>query len=122
MDSFQGADYINLQPGDSNVPYRFNITVASSSKRNDGHLPYGSTLCSSTARAHCAGGSTVGTSNIVGAVSVSSEDVLCRLNYSTDAGLGEFHIKIIVTASVQGSTVIPLVKQLDFNRVYMKDR
>lgn len=122
MDNFEGADYINLQPGDSDVPFRFNITVASSSKKNDGHLPYNSTLIKSTASAHHNKGSTVGTSGIVGAVSVSSEVVICRLNYSTGAGLGLFHLKLTVVASVQGSTADPFKRQLDFNRIYIKDR
>lgn len=122
MDDFQGADYINLQPGDSNVPYRFRVTVASSSRKNDGHLPYGSTLVTSSGGAHNVSGSTVGTSGIVGTVSVSSQDILCRLNYSTGAGLGEFHLKFAIKASVQNSTTVHLAKQLDFNRVYIKDR
>jgi len=122
LDIFQGSDDINLQPGDSNVPYRFNITVASSSKKNDGYMPFGSTLHKSTASAHHSYGSTSGTSDMIGAVTLSSNEVVIRMNWVDSLDLGLYHMKITITSSVQGSTTIPMVRQLDFNRVYLRDR
>ena len=121
-DDFQGSDYIDLEPGSSNVPYRFNITVASSSKKNDGHLPYGSTLHTSTARAHHSGGSTAGTTALISSVSVSSQDVIVTMNYTSELSAGLYHMRLNITASVQGSTATPLRKHLDFDRIYLKDR
>jgi hypothetical protein len=120
MDHFQGADYIRLFEGDSNVPFRFNVTVATSSGKNDGHLPYGSTICKSTCRVHHSEGSTVGTSNIIGSVTQSSWDIMVNMNYTTEVPAGLYHMIAITKISILGSTTVHGIKNIHFNRIYIE--
>ena len=45
-DHFQGTDHIELQPNDQNIPVRMKFKAASASTKNDGSMPYGSTVAS----------------------------------------------------------------------------
>lgn len=121
MDSFQGSGTINIQKGSSNVPYRFQITVASSSQKNDGALPYASTVRSFTVLAHPVG-STASSTHFVGAMSLSSNTLITRLNWTTQIRPGIYQMEFKVVASVSHSTATPLKRQYDFARVYLKER
>ena len=121
VDRFQGDDHITIRPWTSNVPSYFQVTVASSSSKNDGGLPYGSTVCSFDIKVSHKSGSTVNTSGLVGNSSLNGNIIMARLNYSTHLSEGIYHLDFVVTASVGGSTDVPLKKPFSFERVYVKD-
>lgn len=120
-DSFVGTGTINLQRGTSNVPYRFKITVATSSNKNDGALPYGSTVHSFTILASPMN-STVSSTQFIQTKSQSSNELVTNLTWTTQIKPGIYRMEFKVTASVAHSTVSPLRRQFDFARVYLKER
>jgi len=120
-DDFQGTGKINLQPGSSNVPYRFRVTVATSSQKNDGMLPYGSTMMSYTVREKQMG-TTVSSSKMVVTKSLDGNEMVLRMTWTTQINPGHYGLEFNILATVSGSTLNPLKKQLDFNRVYLKRR
>lgn len=124
-DHFQGSNLIQLQPGDTSVPFKFQFTVASSSGKSDGALPYASTVVSCVADAHRGNdGVAVSTGSIVQAASDFSYDgntVVIPLTYSSSVGDGIYHLSIGVTASINGSTSDLFVKEFDFNRISVGD-
>ena len=121
MDSFQGTGTINLQRGTSNVPYRFQLTVASSSTLNDGALPHASSLCSFTMLCHPIKSTQASTQCIV-TKSQSSNQMILRLTWTTQINPGMYQLEFKVVASVNGSTLTPIKRQFDFARVYLKER
>jgi hypothetical protein len=120
-DSFAGTGTINLQRGTSNVPYRFQVTVASSSRLNDGALPYASTLCSFTMLCHPVN-STVASTQIIVTKSQSSNQMILRLTWTTQVRPGIYNLEFKIVASINGSTITPIRRQFDFARVYLKER
>lgn len=121
MDSFQGNATINLQRGTSNVPYRFQITVATSSNRNDGALPYGSTVASFTILAHPVGSTRSSTQFIVDKTQ-SGNELITRLTWTTQINPGIYQMEFKVSCSVNGVLTTPLKRQFDFARVILKER
>lgn len=122
-DHFQGSGSITIQPGSSNEPYSFNVTIATSSTLNNGHLPYGSTVHKCTVKAHRKDGSTqYGSSDLISGSSLNGNGTMVRLSFSTAMTYGLYHLTLNVTASVNGSTASPFKRELDFNRVYVRDR
>ena len=127
-DNFQGSNLIEIQPGDTNVPYQFGFSVASSSGRADGSFPFGSTLSSITCDAHRVDGVAVSTGNMVQATSDFNYDgnnVVIPLTYSTELmstelGAGRYHLEIMATVVIQGNTSDLFIKQFDFDRVEVK--
>ena len=122
VDSFKGTGVINLQPGDTSIPYRFRLTVATSSNLNNGTLPYNSSVCSASAQIRQRNGSSVGTSDLLVASTEDGNTLIAKLGYSTNVVRGLHHIRWIATCSVAGSTVTPMKKELDFNRLWIKNR
>lgn len=124
-DSFQGSDTIRVQPGDTNVPYQFSFSVASSSGRADGALPFGSTLVSVTCDAHLGVDKTVvSTGNLVQSTSdftYNGNSVIIPLTYSTGLASATYHLEMRATATIQGNTSNLFTKQYDYNRVEVKD-
>lgn len=120
-DDFQGTGKINLQPGSSNVPYRFTVTVATSSTLNNGMLPYDSTMCSYTVSEHPVG-STVSSTELIVNKSLDGNDMVLRMTWTTALNPGHYQLEFKIVASVLSSTATPLKKNLDFARVYLKRR
>jgi len=122
-DSFQGSDKIMIQPRSSDVPYRFQITVASSSEMNDGHLPWGSNMLTFTVNAHRFDGSTAyGSSDLIISTNRDVNDMIVRLGYSSGMTMNAmYHLTFKVCASVNNSTNNPMYIELDFNRVEVRD-
>lgn len=120
-DNFQGTGRINIQRGSSNVPYRFRVTVASSSGKNDGALPWDSSMCSFSVKCFPLG-STVSSTQIVASKSLDGNEMVLRLTWTTQVRPGIYQLEFWTVASVLGSTATPLKKQLDFTRVYLKER
>ena len=122
VDSFKGTGNIYLQPGDTSVPYRFKLTVASSSSLNNGSLPYNSSVCSQTVSIHQQNGSSVGTSGLIVSSTEDGNTLVVRLGYTTSANKGLHHIQWVVTCSVGGSTLTPMNIEFEYNRLWIKDR
>ena len=120
MDSFDGADTINLQPGEIDVPLKMRVTIASASTVNDGFIPFGSTLSSFTVTAHNGETGTSSTDLIVGSAQTGNT-IVVYLQHTTSYEAGIYHVTALGTFSLTGSTK-QLIRQMDFNRVIMKDR
>jgi hypothetical protein len=121
MDSFQGTGTINLQRGTSNVPYRFQITVATSSNRNDGALPYGSTVAAFTILAHPVGSTRSSTQFIIDKRQDGS-DLITLLTWTTQLNPGMYQMEFKVVCSVNHLLDLPLKRQFDFARIILKER
>ena len=122
-DSFQGSDYIEIKPGDTNIPYSFAVTVATSSTLNDGALPYNSTVCTATVTAHSEDGIAIAAGDLIHAatdMSFSSNVIIPRLTYSSSIGAGLYHLKFLVTASINATTSEVMKTILSFNRLYVR--
>jgi len=120
VDTFDGVKTINLQPGERDVPLRMRVTIASASTANDGFIPFGSTLSSVAVTAHN-GETRSSSTQLIAATSISGNTVVIYLDHTTKLEAGTYHIETRGTFSVSGSTK-QLVRQMDFNRVIMKDR
>ena len=103
------------------MPYRFQVTVATSSTLNDGALPYGSSVCSFTVAARLSGSTASSTAPIV-AKSQSSNQMITRLAWTTAISQCMYQLEFKIVASVNGSTLIPLKRQLEFSRLILKER
>jgi len=123
-DTFQGSDKITIQPKSSDVPYRFKITVASSSEKNDGQLPWGSSMRTFSVTAHRFDGSTAhGSSDLVISTNRDANTMIARLGYSTAMTMNAlYHLTFVVVASVNHSTANPMYTEIDFNRVEIRDK
>lgn len=121
-DSFKGSDHVDLQPGDVNVPLGFRFNPCSASTANDGAIPYGSTLASSTWSVHLHDNTGVTASTMVVAVSVSSERmVTAYATWSSGFIEGLYDVVVQPTFSLSGSTRV-MTRQYDFDRVYLRNR
>ena len=121
-DSFQGTGTILLQRGTSNVPYRFQVTVASSSNKNDGALPYGSSVCSFKAYCYPVGKTPTTSTGLIVAKSLDGNELVTRLSWTTALSQGVYQLDFRVVASVNGSTLTPIRRQFEFGRVFLKER
>ncbi len=120
VDTFSGAKKIDLQPGEVDVPLRMRVTIASASTANDGFLPFGSTLVSHSVTAHH-GASNSSSTSIIADTTDAGNTIIVYLQHTTAYIAGIYHVTAVGTFSITGSTR-QLVRQIDFNRVYMKDR
>lgn len=120
VDNFGGSKNINLQPSEIDVPLKMRVTISSASTVNDGFIPFGSTLSSFTVSAHHGEANTSSTDIIASSSSVANT-IVVYLQHTTAYISGIYHVTALGTFSLTGSTK-QLIKQLDFNRVYMKDR
>ena len=122
MDAF-GDGYINIQRGDSNVPYHFNLTVCSSSTKNDGALPYGSSVASFAVTAHPQE-STVAYNKMISESSkagIDGTDLITKLSYHSTLGSGIYHLRFIVVCKLGGESTA-FKREFDFRPIYVKDR
>jgi len=122
VDTFDGVKTINLQPGEVDVPLRMRFTIASASTVNDGFVPYGSTLSTATVTAHHGQSRSSSTQMIAGtSVSPANNTIVVYLQYTTELVAGLYHVTALGTFSISGSTK-QLIRQMNFNRISMKDR
>ena len=121
QDDFQGRDTITLQPGDTNVPYRFKFTPCTATTKADGAIPYGSTLHAVSAinvRSTDLGQSS--STGMVVSAALSSNQVVAYLTYTTALPSGQYKLTVKVQVNTGGSTAMK--RQFDFRRLYLKDR
>lgn len=118
-DHFQGNDYVELQPGDINYPVKFRFNPASASTKNDGAMPYGSTVKTVVTTIKDDKGISA-TSVLLSSSSISANTVILYLKYSTGVANGRYTITSKVNFSLSGSTRI-LTKEFDFRRLYLRN-
>ncbi len=121
VDNFSGSKNINLQPNDSYIPLVMRITIASASTVNDGFIPFGSTLSSFTVTAHN-GETNTSSTNIIVDKTVSGNNITVYLGHTTELQAGIYHVTATGVFSINGDAVRQITRQMDFNRVIMKDR
>lgn len=119
-DDFQGSDYIAIQPSDSFVPIGLKLNAASASTANDGSMPYGSSVVSSTISAHHENG-TDATTTLITASTESGNTIYVYLSYSTALTAGWYHLTAKVTVTVSGRST-NMVREFDLNRIRVKDK
>jgi len=117
-DAFQGSGSITLYPGDANVPISMRFPPCTGSTKNDGAVPYGSTIHSATATAtYLDDGS--GSTAIITSVVSSSHKVIIYLSHSTTVPTGLHSVIAIVTWELSGSAIY-MTRPFDLDRVYVK--
>ena len=123
-DSFKGSDKIDIQPGDANVPLQMRLNPASGSTKNDGAIPYESTVASATFKVHNAetnSSSTALLSNTSEAGVSSSNVIIAYFSHSSSLASGLYHVTATVGCSLSGSTAL-MYREFDYNRISLKDR
>lgn len=121
-DDFKGSNHIDLEPGDANVPVKFKFKAASASTANDGAIPYGSTLASSTVHAHLHSDTGIAVSTqLVTSRALSSNSVVAYLTHTTTIVDGLYDLTMVNTYSLSGSTLV-MTRQHDFDRVFVRNR
>ena len=118
-DSVEGNAKLILQPGDSNVPCTLRLKAATASTNNDGSMPYGSTLASSTWSAYDSRGVAFTTSMIITTVN-SSNKATAYLTYSSALTAGMHKLTAKCSFSLSGSTRV-MVREYDINRILVKN-
>lgn len=113
-DAFKDQDYIVLQSG-ANIPLQFKFNACSGSTKNDGAIPYGSTLASSTILAYDEQGNAISTS-LVTSRGLSSNIVTAYLTYTSTFVDGLYKLTLKNTYSLSGSTLV-MSREHDFERI-----
>lgn len=118
-DHFQGYGYIELQPGDRNFPAKFLFNPASASTKNDGSLPYGSTLVSVVSTVKNIRNADA-TTSIISSSFISGNNVVVFLNHSSSVRDGKYILTMKIDFSVSGSTLVSS-KEFDFRRLILRN-
>ena len=117
-DAFQGSGSITLYPGDVNVPINLRFPPASGSTKNDGAVPYGSTIYSYTVTAKCYDDDSAST-KLIGSITGSSHRVTVYLNHSTTVPEGLHYLYATITWTLSGTT-LRMSRPFDLDRIYVK--
>lgn len=117
-DDFKTGGHITLRPGDSNVPIWLRFNPASASTKNDGAVPYGSTIHSYTvtAKNYETG---ISSTIMVDSVTASSKSVCVYVDYSTALNPGLYQLTATVTWALSGTTA-RMSRPFDLERIYLK--
>lgn len=118
-DHFQGFDYVELQPGDNNIPVKFRFVAATASTTNDGSMPYGSTVRSVISTIKDDRGIDA-TTSLISSSALNGNNVTVFLNHSSDVTDGKYTLTSTVSFSLFGSTLI-FTREFDFRRVYLRN-
>ncbi len=118
VDDFRDGGYITLRLGSSNVPIWMKFNPASASTKNDGSIPFGSTLISATATVtnYETG---VASSSMIDTVTTSSNMVVAYVDYSTGLLPGLYYLTATVIFSISGSA-LELSRPFDLERIYLE--
>lgn len=113
MPDFKEQGDIEIEPGDVNVPYAFNLPPCSSATANDGAIPFGTNISTIVVTAHKSDGGVA-----TGLVASSSEsgNVITVLLTDPSTPDGTYHIKFVCT--LDSGAVI----EFNFNRVKVRDK
>jgi len=121
MDSFKGTGKVDVQPGTVNKPIFLRLKAASASTKNDGSMPYGSSVVSSTVSAHYAQTGADYSTTLITLSTESGNTIVAYLSYSSALPTGLYHVTASVTMALTGSTAL-FTDEYDFNRVWVRDR
>lgn len=114
MPNFEGRGRIVLQPNDVDVPYRFEIPIATAVDSNDGAIPYGDTVDSVDVTAYDSADTDV-TAQMVGSATTGDDYFSVPLTYPSTGGNGRYKLTFVVT------TANGVEKEFDFERVVALD-
>ena len=121
MDDFQGRNYITVQPGDTNVPLQLKFSPASASTKNDGSIPYGSTIHAITwIKAHHVDSTTPFSTTLIVSASLTSNIVTAYLTYTTGLATGQYNLVTKLEINLAGTT--SMKRQYDCRRIFLKNR
>ena len=114
--------YVDIQPGDANVPIKFKFNAASASTSNDGSIPYGSTLAASTIHVHRHDDTGFNASTmLISSRTLSSNSVIAYLQHSTQMPDGLYDVTVKCNFNLSGSTFV-MTRQRDFDRIYVRNK
>jgi len=119
-DHFQGTDYVELQPGDRNVPIRMNFKAASASTKNDGSMPYGSTVKSVISSVKEFERGIDASTSLLSSSQISGNTVIAYVNHSSNVNDGKYILTAAVSFSLSGSTLV-MTKEFDFRRITLRN-
>jgi len=119
-DNFQGTDSVTLQPGDVNVPVFLRLKACSASTKNDGSMPYGSSVISSSATAHKSVGGADATANLIGSSTEVGNSIVVYLTYNAALEKGLYNLTAKVTMDLDGAA-FNMTREYDLNRIYVRD-
>lgn len=117
-DAFQGSGSITLYAGDANVPIDLRFPPATGSTKNDGAIPYASTIHSYSVVARYYDDNSLSTA-LIGSVTASSQRVTVYLQHSTSVPTGLHYLNATVTFSLSGTT-LRMTRPFDLDRIYVK--
>ena len=121
-DKFSGSESITLYPGDINVPLVLRFPSASGSTKNDGALPYGSTIISTSALVYYLDDGSSGSTVLLSTDSAEASTnnvVTVWLTHSSDANKGLHSVVATIVCNISGSTR-NMTRPFDFDRVWVK--
>ena len=110
MPSVKGHIKILLQPGDTDLTWKFNAPPASTESANDGAIPYNTSVVSVSVKSYDEDGTEV-TDLIQGNPSVSNNVVSITMSYPSTSGAGKYKITCIMTLNTGGTV------EWDYNRI-----
>ena len=117
-DAFQGSGSITLCSGDVNVPISMRFPPCTGSTKNDGAVPYGSTIRSVTATAIYLDDNTFSTI-LISSVAASSHEVIVYLTHSSSVPKGLHSVIATVTWDLSGS-MRQMTRPFDLDRVFVR--
>lgn len=118
-DKFEDSASIDLSPGDANVPLVLRFPPATGSTKNDGAVPYGSTIASQSAIATYLDDGSSGTTGLIPSVTASGHTVTVFLTHDSSVSVGLHSVIATVTWSLSGSTRL-MTRPFDLDRVFVK--
>ena len=123
-DDFKGSHYIQLQPGDSNLPYAFKFVACSAATANDGAMPYGATMHKKQYIKSHEANSTAESTKPIASAALSSNTLTAYFSWTTDGiGRGMRHLVLRMTAVLGGVVVdVFFVRNYGFDRFVMRDK
>jgi len=101
LHNFESSKSITLQPGDTEKPYEFKITVCSSSTANDGWIPYNTTVSSVVVTAYDENTDTTVSGMISGTPSESENVITVLLNHIDTNG--EYYLYFLLTLNTEAT-------------------
>jgi hypothetical protein len=120
-DSFKGTGRTDVQPGTVNKPVYLRLKAATASTKNDGSMPYGSTVISAVVTAHHGRTNTDYSTSLITSSTESANTIIAYLSYSTALPRGLYHITATVTMSLSGASTT-YSEEYDLQRIEVRDR
>ena len=115
MPNFKGNSSIIIQPGDSNIPYAFQISVCSSTTANDGYIPYGTSVSSVVVTATTDDDDRTVVDDIIDNYTVNNNIITVYMSYPSTSGDGRYRLRFLLTLD-NGSII-----EADFGRIRAKN-